>query len=196
MSLKINTSFNLGTKKEIQHGDLKMNEQSKNSCFSTIHLMIIKELRLERGVHQGVLAQAAGKTPNAWTKIENGQSVLTVDALFGACSALNITPVSFMSLVEKLIPEFNRYGYYFHPGTIDQEEDSLLPLMLGYFNSKGFESLKNRPFDRISISSIGYPFLGTAPIVPTAVRYCFDTDFRTWVDNGAGPNYPALSTLF
>ena len=39
-----------------------MIEQSKNSCFSTIHLMIIKELRLERGVHQGVLAQAAKNT--------------------------------------------------------------------------------------------------------------------------------------
>ncbi|WP_247963977.1 helix-turn-helix domain-containing protein, partial [Escherichia coli] len=84
-----------------------MIEPSKNSCFSTIHLMIIKELRLERGVHQGMLAQAAGKTPNAWTKIENGQSVLTVDALFGAFTALNITPVNFMSLAENLISEFN-----------------------------------------------------------------------------------------
>lgn len=162
-----------------------MTETSKNSCFSTIHLMIIKELRLERGVHQGVLAQAAGKTPNAWTKIENGQSVLTVDALFGACSALNISPMNFMLLVEKLIPEFNRCGYYFFPGTIDQDEDNLLPLMLSYFNSKGFEALRNRPFERISISSMGFSFGGGFPVTPTAVMYCCDEAYRHWVDNGA-----------
>lgn len=165
-----------------------MIEQSKNSCFSTIHLMIIKELRLERGVHQGVLAQAAGKTPNAWTKIENGQSVLTVDALFGAFTALNITPVNFMSLVENLIPEFNRYGYYFFPGTISQDEDNLLPLMLRYFNSKGFEALRNRPFERVSISSMGFSFGGGIPDTPTAVMYCCDEAYRNWVDNGADMN--------
>lgn len=165
-----------------------MIELSKNSCFSTIHLMIIKELRLERGVHQGVLAQAAGKTPNAWTKIENGQSVLTVDALFGAFTALNITPVNFMSLVENLIPEFNRYGYYFFPGTISQDEDNLLPLMLRYFNSKGFEALRNRPFERVSISSMGFSFGGGIPVTPTAVRYCCDEAYRNWVDNGAKSN--------
>lgn len=161
-----------------------MSEQSKNSCFSTVHLMVIKELRLERGVHQGVLAQAAGKTPSAWTKIENGQSVLTVDALFGACIALNITPVNFMTLVEKLISEFNRNKYYFHPGTIDQEEDSLLPLMLSYFNGKGFEIMKNKPFQRVSISSIGNPF-ASIHSTPTALRYCCDDVFRDWVNNGA-----------
>lgn len=157
--------------------------------------MIIKELRLEKGVHQGVLAQAAGKTPNAWTKIENGQSVLTVDSLFGACIALNITPANFMTLVEKLIYEFNRNGYYFHPGTIDQEDDTLLPLMLSYFNGKGFEVMKKKPFEKVSISVIGNPFASINPI-PTVLRYCCDDEYRQSIDNWVEPEQSTSLTNF
>lgn len=60
--------------------------------------------------------------------------------------------------------------------------------MLRYFNSKGFEALRNRPLERVSISSMGFSFGGGIPVTPTAVRYCCDEAYRNWVDNGAKSN--------
>lgn len=160
-----------------------MSTNSKNSRFSTLMLMVLKEIRLERGVHQGLLAQAAGKSPSAWTKIENGQSPLTLDVMFGACAALQLQPSYAMTLVERLVNAFNSQGYYFHSENIESSEDELLPLMIQYFNSKGYEALKNRFFERTSITALGNPF--SPGSIPTIIEYCCDPNKRTWIDDGA-----------
>jgi transcriptional regulator with XRE-family HTH domain len=160
-----------------------MNENTLNSSFSTLLLLVLKEIRLERGVHQGHLAQHIGKTPSAWTKIENGQSPLTTDALFGACAALQIQPSYVHTLVERLVPIFNNAGCYFQTSMLGEAEDDLLKLVLKYFNSPGYEALRSRPSDRVSITAVGNLF--SPNIIPTVVCYCCYPNFREWVDNGA-----------
>jgi transcriptional regulator with XRE-family HTH domain len=160
-----------------------MDENSLNSSFSTLLLLVLKDIRLERGVHQGVVAQQAGKTPNAWTKIENGQSPLTTDAFFGACYGLQLQPSYVLSLVERLVPIFNNFGCYFQATTLGEAEDDLLKLMLKYFNSVGYEALKSRPTERVSVTSVGNLFHPNP--IPTIVRYCCELDFREWFDKGA-----------
>ncbi|WP_035853751.1 helix-turn-helix domain-containing protein [Deefgea rivuli] len=162
-----------------------MSEKSMNASFSTGLLLVIKEIRLERGIHQGLIAQYIGKTPNAWTKIENGQSTLTADALFGVCNALQIQPSYMLSLVERLVPIFNSSGWFFQNYSLEEGHDDLLKLMLTYFNSSGYEALKSRPYDRVSVTSIGNLYLPS--ITPTIVRYCCESDFREWINNGAQP---------
>ncbi|WP_241623231.1 helix-turn-helix domain-containing protein [Rosenbergiella australiborealis] len=157
-------------------------ETAQSSNYSTIMLMVLKEIRLERGIHQGVLAQSAGKSASAWTKIENGQSPLSMDTMFAVCSSLQLLPSYVLTLTEKLISIFNYHGYYFQSGMVEESENELLKLMLKYFNSKGYEYLKTRPYDRVSITTVGYPF-GTNSD-PTIVRYCYDQNFRNWIDNG------------
>lgn len=161
-----------------------MIEPTLNSSFSTLLLLVLKEIRLERGVHQGHVAQHAGKTPNAWTKIENGQSPLTTDALFGACAALQIQPSYVLTLVERIVPLFNNaVGCYFQTSALGEAEDDLLRLVLNYFNSPGYETLRSRPFGRISVTSVGNLF--SPNVIPTVVRYCCEPDFREWIDKGA-----------
>lgn len=154
-------------------------------------LLVLKELRLERGIHQGQLAQAAGKSPNAWTKIENGQSPLTVDALFGACSAVRINPSQLILIAERLVPVFNAAGCYFHTA-IPAEEDELLSLVVRYFSSLGYENLRARFFERVSVSSFDSPFTPLA--TPTVVRYCTEQSYRDWVDAGA-PAVPMAGSM-
>lgn len=160
-----------------------MHQNQLNSNYSTLVLLALKDLRLERNIHQGLLAQAVGKTPSAWTKIESGQSPLTVDGLLGACSALQLWPSYIMTIVERLAQLFNSQGFWFHTVSLGENEDDLLPLMLAYYSSSGYEALKSRPFERVSLSVVGSPFNQNA--VPTVVRYCCEPGFRRWVDNGA-----------
>lgn len=152
--------------------------------------MVMKELRLERGIHQGTVAAHVGKSPNAWTKIENGQTGLTFDVMIGACAALQIHPSYLIELTEKLVPLLGSAGFFFHNGSAGNDENDLLPLMLEYFDSSGYESLKSRLFDRVSIHQLSGPFGSTA--VPTIVRYCSDPNFKEWVDNGAQGNVPSI----
>lgn len=160
-----------------------MNDLTLNSSFSTLILLVLKEIRLERGVHQGHVAQLSSKTPSAWTKIENGQSPLTTDALFGACVALTIQPSYVMTLVERLVPVFNSAGCYFQTSAIGEAEDDLLKLMLKYFNSSGYDALRSRPLERVSVTNVGNLF--SPNLIPTVVRYCCEPNFREWVDLGA-----------
>lgn len=165
-----------------------MQSKSLTSCFSTLILLIIKDIRHERRIHQGALAQSTGKTPNAWTKIENGQSPLTIDALFGACTALFIQPSDVMRFAERLIPIFNSAGWFFQTVNIEKEEDQLLPLVLNYYNSKGYDhlcSLSLGQFSKVTIMDFCFFSFRNFVSFPTVVRYCCETEFREWIDNGA-----------
>lgn len=165
-----------------------------NANCSTLALIILKEIRLDRNIHQGIIADRIGKTPSAWAKIENGQSSLSFDVMVGACSALQIHPSFVLSLIDKLVPMFGPNRFYFQVGILNHEEDDLLRLTQAYFNSKGYEALKGRMFDRVSIESLSMhnPFSFTS--TPTIVRYCCEPKFKEWVDNGAEGTYPAEIT--
>lgn len=156
----------------------------KNAGFSTLLLLTLKELRLDRGWHQGYLAQQIGRSASSYSKIENGQTVLTADAFFGMCLGLQVTPAYVSHIATQLMTLFNLRGYYFL-ASCSQEEDQLLPLVLRYFESKGYEALKLRPGERISVTALGefsqHPY---AP-VPTVVMYCCDDSYRSWIDTGA-----------
>ena len=166
----------------------------KNANFSTLCLMILKEIKFDRGVHQGCIAAAIGKSPSAWTKIENGQSSLSFDVFYGACSVLGYSPAQITALMGQLIPMFGANRFHFQTGNISESEDDLLSLVIQYFNSKGYESLKSRPFERVSILNLEGPFSAFA--VPTIVRYCCEPGFKQWVDQGAEPPAPGLPNMF
>lgn len=168
----------------------------RTSSFSTLLLLILKDIRLERGIHQAHVAQAVGKTPSAWGKIEGGQSPLLMDSFFGACVALSLHPTHIMGLVERLIPIFNRHEWYFQ-STYLGDEDELLPLVQGYFASAGYEALKSRPFERMSIQAFGGVF--SSAVEPTAVQYCCVQAVKEWLDDGArmgsNPQLAPMPTL-
>jgi len=163
-----------------------VNEPQLNSCYSTMLLLTLKEIRLERNMHQGRLAEHTGKSPSAWTKIENGQTPLTTDALFGACSALMLQPSYLLNLVERLVPVFQSAGCHLHLSGLSEGEDDVLRLMLRYFSSPGYEFLRSNPFwpeySRLSVTNIG--LFGNPYYFPTVVRYCCEPAFQKWLDEG------------
>lgn len=177
-----------------------MNGSSLNSCYSTMLLLTVKEIRLERNMHQGRLAEHTAKSPSAWTKIENGQTPLTTDALFGVCSALMLQPSYILNLVERLVPVFQSARCHFHLSALGEGEDDVLRLMLRYFNSPGYEFLRSNPFwpvySRRSVTEIS--LFATPSYFPTVVRYCCEPDFQKWLDDGlqgsAGAVPPAPPT--
>ncbi|WP_443691838.1 helix-turn-helix domain-containing protein [Pseudomonas protegens] len=154
---------------------------SKNANFSTLILLALKDIRNERGIHQGHLAQHTGKSPSAWAKIENGSSPLNTDALLGACMALQIQPSYLMVLVERMVPTFNAAGWYFQTADLG-EEDELMTLVNNYFNTPGYQALKGRPMDRVSIHALGNMFAAPG-VIPTIVQYCCNPAAQKWFED-------------
>lgn len=154
----------------------------RSANYSTVCLLALKDVRLERGFHQSHLAQFVGKTPSAWAKIENGQSPLQVDTLFGACLAMGINPSQFLAVVERICQCFNYQNWYFYASDL-QGEDELLPLVQEYFASSGFENLKARPADRLTVQ--GFASSISSIVLPTIVRYCCFPEVKKWIDDGA-----------
>ncbi|WP_136484759.1 helix-turn-helix transcriptional regulator [Vibrio sp. H11] len=161
----------------------------KYANYSSVILMILKDIRLEKGVHQGAIAERIGKTPSAWTKIENGQSNLTVDVLVGACSVLQTSLSQIENWCSLYIPILSAHGFHIQVGHVSTEEDQLLKYVSDYYNSKGYEKIKHTQ-ERVGFYSYNPLFLGTTK-TPTIVRYCSYIQYRDWINSGAEGVPPA-----
>ena len=69
----------------------------------------LKEVREDQGLTKTALAQKVGLDPSQITKIENGQSNPSLDALFRICETLNITPAEFFTIDDQqLSPDLRK----------------------------------------------------------------------------------------
>lgn len=87
----------------------------KSTSMATISRLIIRELRQESNVQQAQIAVLMGKTPSAWSKVESGETPLTLDHLFSACTAMNIWPTAVLQTVQNYVALFSLNGWYVSP---------------------------------------------------------------------------------
>ena len=172
-----------------------METEGLKTSYSSILLLILKEIRLERGIHQAVYAQMANKTPNMWSKIENGHSPLTMDTFLNICTCLGVSPSVVMATTERYVSYLTSSLY--SDGVSDRwavlnalnvEEDDLLKLSRYYYESPGF---KVRPLNRNATALNTLIYLANAPaIVLEVFLYCKNKKFRSEQDNPVQPLPP------
>lgn len=144
-------------------------EIKKITKFTTILLLILKECRLERNIHQAVIADGMGKSANAFTKIETGSTALQMDTFLSYCKSLNVSPSAVMATAERYVVLFSSLGWYISGSSeaINEDGDALLRYSQNYYAS---DLSKNR--------SIQDPWILNGPI------YQLDQSGKTIV-NGA-----------
>jgi transcriptional regulator with XRE-family HTH domain len=119
---------------------------SKVTSFSSITLIVLRELRLERNIHQAQVAEICNKTPSAWTKIETGKNPLTMDIFFKVCIALNVSASSVLATAERYAALLTQNGWGIMSGELPFSEDMLLQEAQEYYGSAGYRA-------RIPVSS-------------------------------------------
>lgn len=67
----------------------------------SICTVILRELRVARGIHQAVLADHCGKPPSFWEKIEAGKTKLDFETILRVCRGLGIVPSVVMQTAER-----------------------------------------------------------------------------------------------
>lgn len=118
-----------------------MHENNPTTTLSSVILLILKELRLERNMHQAQLAEACDKTPSAWTKIELGKSPLSMEIFFRVCNTLQVAPSSVLATAERHSALLSQNNWWIMSKQLDFNDDDLLQKAQKYYSS---ESYKNR----------------------------------------------------
>lgn len=114
----------------------------KITKFTTILLLILKECRLERNIHQAVIADGMGKSANAFTKIETGSTALQMDTFLSYCKTLNVSPSAVMATAERYVVLFSSLGWYISGSSeaVTEDGDALLIHSQQYYISDLFKN--------------------------------------------------------
>lgn len=155
------------------------NEQNKITTFSAITLILLKELRLERNIHQAQIADMCDKTPSAWTKIETGRSPLSMEMFFRVCGGLQVAPSAVLATMERYATVFSQNGWAVISKEIDFNEDLLLKEAQEYYSSPGYRSRTHLPLRYFSSVLNGpmYNSNGTMTLIEV-FWFALDSNFK------------------
>lgn len=107
--------------------------------FTTILLLILKECRLERNLHQAVIADAMGKSANAITKIETASTAMQMEVFLSYCKALNVSPSVVMAAAERYMALFINLKWSVVSSSIS-DDDELLIHAQKYYSSERYKT--------------------------------------------------------
>ena len=153
---------------------------NKITSFSSITILILKELRLERQVHQAQVAEICGKTPSAWTKIETGKSPLSMEIFFRVCAALSVAPSAVLATAERYAALLSQNGWGVVYQQLSFEEDLLLEEAQNYYATPGYRNRIQPQSWNYYISVLNGPIYnqnGSITLVDV-FRYVLDDDFK------------------
>lgn len=71
---------------------------------------VLQSCRKKGGRSQGDIANGAGVNTSTWSRIENGETAMTVEQLIAACAELGITPSNLLKEVQSKIEELQLQG--------------------------------------------------------------------------------------
>lgn len=154
--------------------------QQNLTSFETITLLILKEIRLERGVHQAQVAERCGKTASAWTKIENGDNSLSLPLFFQACNALGVNISSVIATAERYASLISNHKWCILTGSLENTENDLLKMAQSYYSSPGFKSRIPVLHWNFNINALNTPIYnqdGSVNIIDV-FRFALDPTFR------------------
>lgn len=71
---------------------------------------VLRHLRKTNGLEQQPVSEAAGVTQSTWSRIERGDTAITVDQLARAASCLNTKPEKILILVDQSVKAIQKQG--------------------------------------------------------------------------------------
>lgn len=111
-----------------QHNNFGETMKEKSTSFHTVCRLLLRELRQERNVQQAHISQLLGKaSTSSWSKVEAGDTQLTLDHLLTACAACQVWPSNFFHTAQDYMTLLTQNGWYVapHGSALPKEEDLL-----------------------------------------------------------------------
>jgi transcriptional regulator with XRE-family HTH domain len=143
-----------------------------STSFHTIGRLLLRELRYERGVQQAQIGQLLGKSTSSWSKVETGDTPLTLEHLLTACTACQVWPSDLLKTAQDYMTLLVQNGWYVaaHGTALPKEEDLL--------------SVEADAYYAAVASRVQTPTWGRYPVLQTPWPYpgsCVPLDVFRWV---------------
>jgi transcriptional regulator with XRE-family HTH domain len=119
-----------------------MNE--KSTSFHTILRLLLRELRQQCNVQQAQIGQLLGKSASTWSKVENGETELTLDHVLTVCHACQVLPSALLQTAQNYMSLLGQFQWYVasHGKALEKDEDKLSLEADGYY---AFMAKKEKP---------------------------------------------------
>jgi transcriptional regulator with XRE-family HTH domain len=154
----------------------------KSTSFHTICRLLLRELRQERNVQQAYISQLLGKaSTSSWSKVEAGDTPLTLDHLLSACTACQVWPSDFFQTVQNYATLMAQHGWYVaaHGSPLSKDEDQLGIEANAYYASIGSKA-QLPTWRRFSVLQTPWPYSGSCEPIDV-FRWVLDPSWREQV---------------
>jgi len=151
-----------------------------STSFHTICRLLLKELRIERGVTQAHISQLLGRaSTSSWSKVESGETPLTLDHILTVCTACQVWPSALFLTAQNYMSLFTQapYSWYVaaHGSTLEKEDDVLGIAAEQYYAISSSSKVPN--VGRFQVLQTPWPYQGIyAPL--DVFRWILDPHWR------------------
>lgn len=111
-------------------------DETKTTSFPCIITVILRELRVGRGIHQAVLSDHCNKPSSFWQSVEEGKTKLDLDNLLRVCRMLDALPSEIITTAERYRWALEAQGWCVLLSDIGTA-DALMKLAHRYWDSPG-----------------------------------------------------------
>ncbi|TXT39950.1 MAG: XRE family transcriptional regulator [Comamonadaceae bacterium] len=151
----------------------------KSTSFHTVCRLLLRELRQERGVQQAQISQLLGRaSTSSWSKVETGETPLTLDHLLTACTACQVWPSDLFLTAQNYMSLLTQSGWYAAAhGTALSKDDDQLGLAAEAYYAFIASKAQTPSWGRFQVLQTPWPYSGVC--VPLDVfRWALDPNWR------------------
>jgi transcriptional regulator with XRE-family HTH domain len=159
----------------------------KSTSYYTIIRILLRELRIERKVHQAQICQLlgiTGITGSTWSKVESGEIQLTLEHVLTACFACHVLPSELFQTAQNYQNLLCNHGWYVaaHGSALPKEEDKLSIDANAYYSFIYKNSFKRSWLPCYEVLQTPWPSFNTcAPL--DVFRWILDPVWRNQQEN-------------
>lgn len=125
--------------------------EPKITTIASLCVVLLREVRAERGIHQAQIADWIGKTPSAWTKVEAGKIPLQFETFIRVCQTMQVPGSVVMAAAERYTVLLSQRGWAVLSSELAFEDDELLRQAQKYWASPG---CRNQAINRFNTPSV------------------------------------------
>ena len=153
-------------------------ELSKITTITSICVILLRELRAERGIHQAQVADWIGKTPSRWSKVEAGNSPLQFETFVRVCNSFQIFPSAVMATAERYAALFIQKEWAVISSELESKDDVLMRQAQEYWVSPGGRNPLPRQWMFTSVLNGPIYNLDNTLSIAAVFQFALDPDFR------------------
>lgn len=152
----------------------------KSTSFHTVCRLLLKEIRIEKGVTQAHISQLLGRaSTSSWSKVESGETPLTLDHILTVCTACQTWPSALFLTAQNYMSVFTQNGWYVaaHGSTLVKEDDALGIAADQYYSLSSSSKVQTPNLGRFQVLQTPWPYPGFyAPL--DVFRWALDQHWR------------------